>query len=156
MMRALQSMARSNAAAARIARDARASAVTDVTGFGLAGHLGQMLRASKVSAAIDLRALPLLPGVAGLLAAGVRSTYHEQNTRGRRGIRIAPAAASDPIVEVLFDPQTSGGLLFGVRPEHLAETLERLHAGGDSAAAAIGEVTPPHPDGALFEVIAST
>ena len=149
---ALASMARSNAAAAGVAREVGASAVTDVTGFGLAGHLGQMLRASKVSAVVELGALPLLPGVAALLARGVRSTSHEQNTRGRRGIRVA--VGDHPIVDVLFDPQTSGGLLLGVRADRADEALARLRAAGDPGAAIIGLVTPPHPDGALFEVVA--
>jgi selenide,water dikinase len=152
VLAALASMARSNADAARVAREIGGSAATDVTGFGLAGHLGQMLRASKVSAVIRLDALPLLPGVATLLARGVRSTYHEQNTRGRRGIKIAAAAASHPAVEILFDPQTSGGLLFGVAAERADAALERIRAAGDRAAAVIGDVTAPHPDGALFEV----
>ena len=156
MERALASMARSNADASRVAREMAASAVTDVTGFGLAGHLGQMLRASKASAVIDLGALPLLPGVASLLARGIRSTFHDQNTRGRRGIRIAAAAAAHPAVEVVFDPQTSGGLLFGARADQVTLALDRLRAVGDPSAAVIGEVTPPHPDGALFELVLST
>ena len=156
MERALASMARSNADASRVAREMAASAVTDVTGFGLAGHLGQMLRASKTSAVIDLGALPLLPGVASLLARGIRSTFHDQNTRGRRGIRIAAAAAAHPAVEVVFDPQTSGGLLFGARADQVTRALDRLRAVGDPSAAVIGEVTPPHPDGALFELVLST
>jgi selenide,water dikinase len=156
MAGALASMARSNAAASRVAGEIPASAVTDVTGFGLAGHLGQMLRASKASAVIDLAALPLLPGVAALLARGVRSTFHDQNTRGRRGIRIAAAAAAHPAVEVIFDPQTSGGLLFGARADQVPLALDRLRAAGDPSAAVIGEVTPPHPDGALFELVLST
>jgi selenide,water dikinase len=156
MERALASMARSNADASRVAREMAASAVTDVTGFGLAGHLGQMLRASKTSAVIDLGALPLLPGVASLLARGIRSTFHDQNTRGRRGIRIAAAAAAHPAVEVVFDPQTSGGLLFGARADQVTLALDRLRAVGDPSAAVIGEVTPPHPDGALFELVLST
>jgi len=156
VLAALTSMARSNAHASRIARERGGSAATDVTGFGLAGHLGQMLRASKVAALIDLDALPLLPGVASLLARGIRSTSHEQNTRGRRGIRIAAAAAAHSSVEVLFDPQTSGGLLFGIARERTREALERIRAAGDSSAAVIGEVTPAHPDGALFEVVSSS
>ncbi len=150
---ALASMARSNAEAARVARDAGGSAATDVTGFGLAGHLGQMLRASKVSALIRLFDLPLLPGVAALLTRGIRSTFHEQNTRGRRGIRIGASAAGHPAIEALFDPQTSGGLLFGIARDRADEALERIRAAGDGNAALIGEVTPPHPDGALFEVV---
>ena len=105
MERALASMARSNADASRVAREMAASAVTDVTGFGLAGHLGQMLRASKASAVIDLGALPLLPGVASLLARGIaehvsrpehaRAPRHPDRrrrcrpSRGRGGLRSA-------------------------------------------------------------------
>ena len=157
MQAGARSMTRPNAAASRVARELGASAATDVTGFGLAGHLGQMLRASKASAVIDLARLPLLPGVASLLARGIRSTFHEQNTQGRRGIRIAAAAAAHPAIEALFDPQTSGGLLFGMR----------AGAGGRGprcgftrratrARRVIGEVTPPHPDGALFELVLAT
>ena len=154
MQAGLRSVTRPNASASRVARELGASAATDVTGFGLAGHLGQMLRASKASAVIHIASLPLLPGVASLLARGIRSSFHEQNTQGRRGIRIAGAAAAHPAIEALFDPQTSGGLLFGIAPERSAEALARLHAAGDPEAALIGEVTLPHPDGALFEVVA--
>jgi selenide,water dikinase len=63
-------MLRPNLAAARVAREAGASAATDVTGFGLAGHLGEMLRASGVSAVLDVAALPALPGALELLARG--------------------------------------------------------------------------------------
>jgi selenide,water dikinase len=152
---ALASMSRANRAASATARALGASAATDITGFGLAGHLGQMLRASKTSAVIDLSRLPLLPGVVGLLGRGIRSTSHEQNTRGRRGIRISAAAAAHAAIEALFDPQTSGGLLFGIAPARADEAVARLRAGGDPAAAVIGEVRPSHPEGALFEVVAS-
>ena len=151
---ALASMSRPNAGASRVAREVGASACTDVTGFGLAGHLGQMLRASKMSATLALGRLPLLPGVASLLARGVRSTSHEQNREGHRGIRFAAEAAARPEIDALFDPQTSGGLLFGVAAARADEAVARLRAGGDPAAAVIGQVTPPRPDGALFEVIA--
>jgi selenide,water dikinase len=151
---ALASMARPNAEAARVALALGASAATDVTGFGLAGHLGQMLRASKASAIIDVGRLPLLPGVAALLGRGLRSTSHEQNARGRRGIRVAAAAGAHPAIEALFDPQTSGGLLFGVTAERAGEAVARLAAAGDAAAAVIGRVTAPRPDGALFEAVA--
>jgi selenide,water dikinase len=151
---ALASMTRPNAEASRVATDVQASAATDVTGFGLAGHLGQMLRASKASAVIDVAQLPLLPGVTSLLSRGIRSTFHEENARGRRGLRITGAASAHPGIETLFDPQTSGGLLFGVSPARAEEALSRLHIAGDSEARLIGEVTAPRPDGALFEVVA--
>ncbi len=156
MEAALASMTRPNADASRVAADLESSAATDVTGFGLAGHLGQMLRQSKASAVIDLARLPLLDGVAALLAHGVRSTFHEQNTQGRRGLRIDGAAVAHPALEALFDPQTSGGLLIGIAADRADEALSRLRAAGDARAAVIGEVTAPRPDGALFEVTASS
>ena len=149
------SMLRSNAAASRVAREHGASAATDVTGFGLAGHLGQMLRASKAAAEIDLGALPLLPGVPGLFAGGLRSTAHPENARARRAILVEPEAAARPELDALFDPQTSGGLVFGVPPDRAAAALEALERAGDPGAAVIGEVTPPRPDGALMRVVAS-
>jgi selenide,water dikinase len=144
-------MVRTNARAAAVARELDASAATDVTGFGLAGHLGQMLRQSKASAVIDLDRVPLLPGVASLLARGVRSTFHEQNSEGRRGLAIDAAAAADPALDALFDPQTSGGVLFGIAAARVERALHALAAAGERAAD-IGEVTAARPDGALFEV----
>jgi selenide,water dikinase len=155
ILAALGSMSRPNRAAAAFAHALGASAATDVTGFGLAGHLGQMLRASKASAIVDLSRLPLLPGVATLLGRGVRSTSHAENARGRRGIRVSAAAAAHPAIEALFDPQTSGGLLFGIASERADDAVARLRAGGDTDAIVIGEVRRPDPDGALFQVVAS-
>ena len=71
----------------------RPSAATDVTGFGLAGHLGEMLRASKGSAVLDLAALPALPGAVALLGRGIRSTAHPENARARRAMLVEPDAA---------------------------------------------------------------
>ncbi len=115
---ALASMQRPNAAAAEVAAACGASGATDVTGFGLAGHLGAMTRASGVAAELVLEALPALPGALELLAA------------------------ADPRLELLFDPQTSGGLLFGVAPERAAEALARLREAGDARAAVVGETAP--------------
>ena len=86
MEAAVASMLRSNAAAARVARAHGATACTDVSGFGLAGHLGEMLRASKCAAVLDLAALPLLPGAGALLARGDRSTFHPENAKARRAL----------------------------------------------------------------------
>jgi selenide,water dikinase len=153
MEAAIASMLRTNAAAAAAVRAVGASACTDVSGFGLAGHLGEMLRASKASAAVDLASVPLLPGARELLARGLRSTFHPENARARRALRVASGPASRPELEVLFDPQTSGGLLFGVAPERALAAIEALRAGGDVSATVIGEVAPPREDGALFEVV---
>jgi selenide,water dikinase len=113
---ALASMIQPNVDAARAARAAGARACTDVSGFGLAGHLAEMLRASDVRARLDLDALPALPGARELLAQGVRSSAHEQNAALTDRIELPPDAAAHPAYPLLFDPQTSGGLLFGIDP----------------------------------------
>jgi selenide,water dikinase len=152
---AAASMLRSNGPAARAMIARRPSAATDVTGFGLAGHLGEMLRASKCSAVLDLAALPALPGAVGLLARGVRSTAHPENARARRAMLVEPEAGTRPALDLLFDPQTSGGLLLGISPDRSAGMLAALREAGDAHAAIIGEVTPPRPDGALIRVVAT-
>jgi selenide,water dikinase len=144
-------MLTTNAEAALIARELGAKAMTDVTGFGLAGHLGAMLRASGVSAVVNVAALPALPGAVALLAQGLRSTSHPENAKARKGFLVRPGAGLDPRFELLFDPQTSGGLLFGMKPERVEEALERLEH-----AAVIGEVQEVRSDGALLEVVSES
>lgn len=149
--RALASMVRVNRDAARVARRSGAVAATDVSGFGLAGHLAEMLRASGVSAVLELGRLPALDGALELLERGARSTFHPENARLKTAIAAEPAVHVDPRFELLFDPQTSGGLLFGIRPERAEETLERLAAAGDTAAI-VGEVGAARDDGKLIAV----
>jgi selenide,water dikinase len=151
---ACASMLRSNGPAARAAGPLRPSAATDVTGFGLAGHLGSMLRASKVSAVIDLDALPALPGALSLLGRGVRSTAHPENAKARRAMWVGETVARRPALDLLFDPQTSGGLLLGIPAERGEPLLRALRAAGDPAAAVIGVVAASRADGALIEVVA--
>ncbi len=145
--RVIRSMLRGNGAASRMARDLPVHAATDVTGFGLAGHLATLLRASNCGAKLDLAAIPLYEGVAALLRRGERSTYHHQNRTLMRSIAVY---APDTVrMEALFDPQTAGGLLFATPdPERL---LRELHAGGEEGWL-IGRCTAPLPSGALFEV----
>ena len=72
-----------------------------------------------------------------------------------RGLALAPRLAGEPVVDLLFDPQTSGGLLFGVSAERGETALAALRRAGDTRAAVIGEVTDPRGDGALFAVSAA-
>lgn len=148
------SMLRSNRHAARAMSGLRPSAATDVTGFGLAGHLSEMLRASKCSAVLALDAIPALPGAVALLTRGVRSTAHPENARARRAMLVEPEAAAQARLDLLFDPQTSGGLLLGVGRERSERLLRALREGGDGAAVVIGEVAAPRADGALIRVVA--
>jgi selenide,water dikinase len=137
-----RSLIRPNAQAARLAVEFEASACTDVSGFGLAGHLHEMLEASDVGAQINGASLGFLPGALDLAARGLRSTYHDQNASLSREIaaRSGPAE-SDAEWALLFDPQTSGGLLMGVPGPRAESLLGSLHEAGDDEAAIIGEIT---------------
>ncbi len=124
---AIASMRISNASAARVLLAHGATACTDVTGFGLGGHLTEMLDASGTAARIWPDTIPLLPGVRHLSAQGVSSTLAPENLR-----MLPPALAG---LEWLADPQTSGGLLAGVPEQWAASCLEHLQAVGLTAAA---------------------
>ena len=139
------SLARVNDVAAGVARRFGAHACTDVSGFGLAHHLGLLLRASGVSAALEADALPALPGALALLASGLRSTYHAQNVATALELCDALDLEARPAGALLFDPQTSGGLLFGVAAEGAEATVAALRAAGELAAAAIGRVAAGPP-----------
>lgn len=135
---AVTSMLRSNGEAVEIAKQHGATAATDVTGFGLAEHLAAMARASQVTAHIFVDALPTLPGVKALLDAGLRSTFHETNARAERGMAIEAAARAHPLFPSLFDPQTSGGLLFAVDVGREQAVVHALHRAGYPDACVIG------------------
>ena len=136
LLAALASMRDSNALAVGILLNHGVMACTDVTGFGLAGHLLEMLRASHVTAVLWPDAVPVLPGALELAARGVESTLAPENHR-----LLAPAGPH-PRAAVLVDPQTSGGLLAGVPAERAEACLGALRAAG-VAAAIIGRVVQP-------------
>lgn len=118
---ALDNMLLSNRAASEVFAKISVAACTDVTGFGLLGHLCEMLRAASVSAEIELDKLPLLPGALELSAAGVKSSLYRQNSQAIKALSIAQSIVHEPRFPLLFDPQTSGGLLAGVSPTALPE-----------------------------------
>ncbi len=134
---ALAHMQRANRSAATVLRAHGAVAATDVTGFGLAGHLLEMLRASGLDAELWLERVPLLDGALDTATLGLLSSLHPANARLGSGIR----GAAGPRRDLLFDPQTSGGLLAGVAPNEAAACVAALHAAGDQGAAVIGRVT---------------
>ena len=152
---AIDSMLRPNDRAAELALASGATAATDVSGFGLAGHLAEMARASGVAAEVDVATLPALPGAVELLRQGLRSTFHPENERAKRGMLIRPEAARHPKLELLFDPQTSGGILFGAAPEEADEALARRREGGAAdGATVIGRVVPFEAGSSTLEVVA--
>jgi selenide,water dikinase len=132
-------MVRSHRDASAVAARFGARAATDITGFGLAGHLGEMLRDSGVAAILSLDALPLLPGVETLLRQGLRSTFHGQNAAAGRATVRLPA---DPRGEVLFDPQTAGGLLVAFPASVAHAAVAALRDAGERDSVVIGDVVP--------------
>ena len=137
---ALESMCQSSRQAASCLREHGATACTDLTGFGLLGHLIEMTRPSGVDAELDLSALPLLEGAEETVAAGILSSLQPANVRLRRAIRDPAAWVEHPRYPLLFDPQTAGGLLAGVPAEHAEACLAALQALGYTRAAIIGRV----------------
>jgi selenide, water dikinase len=137
---ALAHMTTSNRIGAEILRAHGVHAATDVTGFGLLGHLVEMVRASGVDATLDLAAVPLLEGVRETIAMGIYSSLQPQNVRLRRAIRNLAEAGTDPLYPALFDPQTAGGLLASVPEARAAACIEALRAAGYDHAAVIGRV----------------
>ena len=115
-------------------------ACTDVTGFGLVGHLAAMAEASRVDVEILWDDLPLLPGVLECLAEGIASGAVERNRESSGGSLVAGNDVTAPMLDLCFDPQTSGGLLMAVVPSAADDLLARLHAAGATEAAVIGKV----------------
>ncbi len=140
---AARSMAALNRRAAELMGQFDAHACTDVTGFGLLGHLKSMAAASRVDIELAAADLPLLPGVLELAAAGVLPGAVERNKESSADALAAVEGATPEQIEVLFDAQTLGGLLIAVPEAAAAGFVTRLHAEGIARAAVIGRVTAP-------------
>jgi selenide,water dikinase len=135
---AIEGMLQSAAASSWVFASHGATACTDVTGFGLLGHLMEMLRASSADAALDPDAIPALDGALDLLASGIASSLHASNLSALSAIEDAPDSA---LAALLIDPQTAGGLFAGVPAESAPDCLEELRDIGYRAAE-IGIVEP--------------
>ncbi len=136
----LASMLLSNQAGAALADEFDIGGLTDVTGFGLAGHLLEMLSASNTACELELSAIPLLPGTAELYDQRIESTLAPANRAAETEVRVSEALRNSPRYAALFDPQTCGGLLLGVRAQDAAAVLDRLAEQSDVEAACIGQV----------------
>jgi selenide,water dikinase len=111
---------------ARLAIQAGITAGTDVTGFGLAGHLIEMLQASGVAATINLPEIPLLPGVETCLEQGVESSLAPANRRFESQIDADSTIRQTPTYQALFDPQTCGGMLFGIPEPKVDQFVDQV------------------------------
>ena len=137
---AIDLMDQSNASAAGILADHGATACTDVTGFGLAGHLSEMTRASGLGAKLWLSAIPQLAEAASLIAAGIRSSLQDNNERALEDYAANEDVRAAPAFRLLADPQTAGGLLGSLPADASDACVAALRAAGYPQSAAIGEV----------------
>jgi selenide,water dikinase len=148
---AVATMIRLNAAASAAALDVGVNAGTDVTGFGLLGHLAEMLAAEGLSAEVEFDRIPILAGAGDLAAAG-----HVPGGSKRNRTAVAPDTDFGHIDEIsrvlVTDAQTSGGLLLAVTPDRVDDLADLLVSGGDEAAV-IGRVMPPATDGRSMRIV---
>lgn len=136
---ATASMMRLNRTASLAARASSVRTGTDVTGFGLVGHLREMARATDAAFYVDYHAVPLLPGAQYYAENWIFAGGAETNAKACENSVVFEATLLDWQRMLLFDPQTSGGLLLSVRPERVAELLAYMQANNEQAWV-IGEV----------------
>ncbi|HEX3700384.1 MAG TPA: selenide, water dikinase SelD [Phenylobacterium sp.] len=134
-----------NAVGAELADTPGVHAMTDVTGFGLAGHALEMARGSALAAEISLAAAPLLPGVEALARAGVRTGASARNWASYGAEVEAPADLPEWRRDLITDPQTSGGLLVAVDPAQAQAVLDLVRDRGFAQAAVVGRMAPGPP-----------
>jgi selenide,water dikinase len=143
---AIESMLRLNRVAAEVAQATGSTGATDVTGFGLLGHAAEMVDASGAGIAFRATDLPILPGALALAEQGhwsggvKRNRLHVEATFGARGRLVIDPSLPEAVVNLLFESETSGGLLFSVPAGNSADALARFAERGE-ACWEVGEVT---------------
>ncbi len=141
----LQSMQTLNRSTAEILHQFPVHACTDVSGFGLAGHALEMAKASKVSLHLSLSALPLLPKTLDAMKKGITTQATPSNQQFVQPHLQWTTSPPSPLADILFDPQTSGGLLAALPPTHAPQAQEKLQKAGIPAAI-IGTAQPLNPE----------
>lgn len=124
----------------------RLTAATDVTGFGLGGHLLEMAEASQVGIALDAEAIPLMPGALEYARLGFIPSGSHANRHYCAARTVALAPLDEALESLVFDAQTSGGLVLAVEPDDVPEIAAQLREAGDLAVC-IGEVLPAEVHG---------
>ena len=135
-----------------------ATALTDVTGYGLAVHASEMVEHQGLTVRLFLDRLPCLPGVLDLIDAGVKNRANSSNRDYlEKHVQWDLPVDHDPkLAELLFDPQTSGGLLIAVPPERSARMLEELKSRGAEAASEVGRIEPRSGDAWIVASLAES
>lgn len=140
--KAIESMLISNRSAAQILLDFGVTACTDITGFGLLGHLIEMLEFSGVSVELNLEAIPILTGAIETIKMGITSSLQPQNLKASCYISNLAEVSNLPQYQLLFDPQTSGGLLTSIDLEKAEECIGKLKEFGYLDSCIIGSILP--------------
>lgn len=142
----IETMLLSNNSAGEIFAKYEASACTDVTGFGLLGHLSEMMMSGNISVKINSHSVQYLPGAEFCAKSGILSSLFSQNSRVRNQIANFEAVKDDWRFRVLVDPQTSGGLLASVPRKNTEACLKALQEAGYSSASLIGRTMESRVD----------
>ncbi len=152
---AVASMLLDNLRASEILREHGAGAMTDVTGFGLLGHLAEMMKATEsggsyrvnsVGVELLMDHLPVLPGAVEVTSRGILSSLHHHNRSAFEAVENVDEFTDHEVFPLLVDPQTSGGLLAGVPEKGAADAVEALVAAGYSEARVVGRVLEMESD----------
>lgn len=129
-----------NNRAADVIKDVGANAITDVTGFGLLGHLYEIINGEEIGARIYCERVPFFPEVEQLSKMGLVPAGTHNNINARKFAVINDADIESYFLDILFDAQTSGGLLFTVPERHSFEVINKLNSNGVKHTAIIGEI----------------
>ena len=132
-------MVRLNRRAAELLESFSPHACTDVTGFGLLGHALEMIEGSEVGLVIDHAALPIFPQTVYFAEQGIMPGGLHRNRKYREASVDLDTNIPRQMIDVLYDPQTSGGLLVALAASEAQRYLEELHTAGDENAALIGK-----------------
>ena len=138
--KALDSMRKPSAVAAQLLVEHGAKACTDVTGFGLLGHLVEMCKGANLAAVLDLDEIPVLDGAEECLKMGITSSLQPANVRLSRAVANQDGIANNPRYPLIYDPQTAGGMLAAVPKENAEACIEALRQAGYPSTCRIGEI----------------
>ena len=116
-----------NREAAQAAMEAGAGAMTDVTGFGLLGHLMEMCRGAALGAELDLLSIPVMTGITGMVDSGMVPAGAYENIKHLDKVVVSAGVLDDSLIP-LYDPQTSGGLLISIEQDRAADLEKNLHS----------------------------
>jgi selenide,water dikinase len=136
----MRSMAALNRKASELMQETGVTAGTDITGFGLLGHAAEMIEDTDTGMVIDSTVVPVLPNAPELARMGMVPGGLQRNREFRQDMVEIDRKVPGYLADILFDPQTSGGLLIAVAPEKADTLLGRLHGAGVEEAAVIGEI----------------